>query len=450
MERVRELNTNPETDPLLVRTHYCEFTFPSIFIEDRESTKLRNPTAHARSLCLLLFAFAGLFVARAQTIIPQIVDGGGWQTTLVFTNTSSNSAQSSVTFYQETGGGATAPWVPLFVDTNTPQSITIPAGGTVLIHSAGTALTTTIGWALIQGDSSVSAYAIYAQSVTGRPNQDATTPALTASSRVIAPYDNTGGFVTSLAIANAAATSASISVGLQNTNDAGPVSPAPAAITLPPLGHMSFTMPQQFPATANQSGTAEFTAAAGSISLSALRFDPTGSFASPPTYAEIGGAILGGGGNDNGSGNGGSGGTTGGGNGGANACTSTGGPIPAFQDFSVDASGPNIQSLSITYVNFTGTASAIQVSGRLSDGTSFDTVWTAASTSGNTLTFGGFVASMSSVSNGSGTGLFNSASLSITLSPQSSGTAGSVCGTINLVGNPVSISGAFTGTYTGE
>ena len=411
---------------------------------------MRRSTANLNSIFLFLFALAASFVAHAQTIIPQIADGGGWQTTLVFTNTASNSAQISLTFYQETPSGATAPWLPLFVDTNTPQNIPIPPGGTVLIHSAGTAITTTVGWALIQGDSSVSAYAIFAQRITGRPNQDAAAPASPPSSRVIAPYDNTNGIVTSIAIANAASTSASISVGLQNSDDFGPLSPAPAAITLPPLGHMSFTMPQQFSTTTNQSGTAEFTTTGGSIAAIALRFDPTGSIASPPIYQESGGPILTGGASNSGSDSGnGSGGSPGSG-GGANTCVSIGGPIPAFQDVSVDASGPNIQSLSITYVSFAGVVAGIQASGRLADGTSFDTVWTAATISGNTLTFGGFVASMSSVSNGSGAGQFTSATLAITLSPQSSGTSGSVCGTINLVGNIAMISGAFTGTYTGE
>jgi hypothetical protein len=254
---------------------------------------MRSSTTYFKSLFFFLLACASGFIARAQPVIPQIVDGGGWQTTLVLTNTTSSSAQVTIAFNQETGGGpATGPWFPPFVDTNTTQNMTVSPGGTTIIHTAGTASTTTIGWAEIQGSSAVSVYAIFAQTVTGRPNQDGTALASATSSRVLVPYDNTNGFVTSIAIANTGSTVASIGVGLQNTFGTGPVSPAPAAINLPAQGHTSFTIPQQFPAAGAQSGTLELTTTGGSISVLALRFDPTGSFASAPVYAESGAAIL--------------------------------------------------------------------------------------------------------------------------------------------------------------
>ncbi|MBV9505227.1 MAG: hypothetical protein JO323_09520 [Acidobacteriia bacterium] len=57
----------------------------------------------------LWFAFLSVLpVCSAQTlIIPQIADGGGWQTTLVLTNTSAVTVSASLNFYQETNGGAT-------------------------------------------------------------------------------------------------------------------------------------------------------------------------------------------------------------------------------------------------------------------------------------------------------------------------------------------------------
>jgi hypothetical protein len=183
------------------------------------------------------------------------------------------------------------PWLPPFIDTATTQ-FTLAAGETDVIHTAGTAGATTIGWALIQGEASVSVYAIFSQSAPGLPNQDGTALASPASSRVLFPYDNTHGFVTAVAIANTGSTTATISVGLKNTFATG-LAPGPMVITLPPQGHTSFNMPQQYFSTLNQFGTAEFTTNGGSISVLALRFDPTGSFASAPVFAESGGAILG-------------------------------------------------------------------------------------------------------------------------------------------------------------
>jgi hypothetical protein len=253
---------------------------------------MRKSMAHPGSLFLFLFACVCSFEARAQTLIPQIVDGGGWQTTIVLINTSSNPAQANMTFYQETGGGATAPWIPFFIDATTTQ-FTLAGGETVIIHTAGTATTTTVGWASIQGDIPVGVYAIFSQTAPGLPNQDGSALASAASSGVLVPYDNTHGFVTAIAIANTGATPVIINVGLKNTFSAGLV-PSPMPITLPPLGHTSFNMPQQYLPTSNQIGTAEFSTSGGSISVLALRFDPTGSFASTPVFPESGGSILGG------------------------------------------------------------------------------------------------------------------------------------------------------------
>ena len=255
---------------------------------------MRKAAAYLNLFSLLLLATFISGTASAQIVIPQIADGGAWQTTMVLTNTSGSATTAGITFFQETTAGATAPWSPPFIDTNNPSSIAIPAGGTVLIHSAGTAATTTTGWALVTG-TSVSAYAIFAQRVTGRPNQEGTGVALAPTSRVLVPYDNTNGFDTAVAIANTGSTAAIITVGLENSLTSSPVTPAPTSITLPAMGHTSFDVPTLFAATANHSGTAEFSVSGGTISALALRFDPTGSFASAPAYPESGAVILGGG-----------------------------------------------------------------------------------------------------------------------------------------------------------
>ncbi len=380
---------------------------------------MKNSTAYLSALFPFLIAIVSCSPARAQTVIPQIVDGGGWQTTLVFINTSSNSAQVNVTFNQETGGGATALWAPPFIDATTTQ-FTLAPGETVIIHTAGTASTTTVGWALIQGDASVGVYAIFAQSAPGLPNQDGTALASAASSRVLVPYDNTHGFVTAIAIANTGSTTVTINVGLKNTFAAGLVSPAPLPITLPPLGHVSFTMPQQFTPTSNQIGTAEFTTNGGSISVIALRFDPTGSFASAPAFAESGAAIL-----SNGSGTGG------------------GGSLPAFSSLTISASGAGASLLNI-FVNSVGLGYSGQASGFTPSGAQFSATWNTVAINGLNLVFTGFDPARSQIQGAE----VSSGSLSLTLTPQALVTSGAVSGTINLVNTLGSISGMFTGTYS--
>ncbi len=235
------------------------------------------------------FLFA-LSIGSAQTlIIPQIADGGGWQTTLVLTNTSTAAATANLTFFQSISGGGTTNWVPPFLETSTPQSVSVPAASTVFLHTPGTATTLSEGWVQVQAGSAIVAYAIFTQTVPGRTNQDGTALAATSTSRVLMPFDNTIGFVTSLAITNPTSTGESITVAVQPVNgSAAQLSP----ITLPANGYLAFTLPQQFPSTLSQSGLLEFYTSTGSLSLIALRFNPSGGFTASPVYAETGAPIL--------------------------------------------------------------------------------------------------------------------------------------------------------------
>ncbi len=405
---------------------------------------MRKAAAYLNLFSLLLLAAFISGAASAQTVIPQIADGGGWQTTIVLTNTSGSATTAGIAFFQETVASATAPWSPPFTDVNSTSSIAIPAGGTVLIHSAATASTTTVGWASVTG-TSVSAYAIFSQAVTGRPNQDGTGVALAATSRVLVPYDNTNGFVTAVAIANTGSTAATITVGLENSLTSSPVTPAPASITLPANGHTAFNLPTLFAATTNHSGTAEFSVSGGTISALALRFDPTGSFASAPAYPESGAVILGGG-------------SSGGGGGGTPSCTpgQSAGAIPSFTTMQVAGTGTGLTSLGID-LGVPGIPGpyVAQVSGTLSDSSTFAATFNDVTVTANSVVFSGFAAASSTVHNSSGAGLLTSGTINLTLVPGTPTSAGAACGSISFNGSvngasPVAISASFSGTYTAQ
>jgi hypothetical protein len=247
---------------------------------------------HLRILVALLFAIS---VGQAQTlVIPQIVDGGAWLTTIAVTNESSSSETVSLTFFQETGGGATSPWSLGFVEMTSAQDLVIAGGDTIFLHTPGTAANTTIGWGQLleaDGTGAVAAYAIFTQRVPGRSDQDGTAPAAPAATRILVPFDNTSGAVTSMAIANPTASSQTVNVGIRTSSTTAQPSP----ITLPAQGHTSFTFPTQFTATAGTSGLAEFYSPSGSFSILALKFN-AGAFTTAPVYAESGPPIIAGGG----------------------------------------------------------------------------------------------------------------------------------------------------------
>jgi len=229
-------------------------------------------------------------LAHSQTsIIPQIVDGGAWLTTIAVTNTGSSQEIVSLTFFQETGGGNTSSWNLAFQEGSAAGLVLQPAS-TIFLHTFGTAATTTIGWGQLQeldAAGAVAAYAIFTQRVPGRSDQDGTAPAAAAVSRILVPFDNVNGAVTSMAVANATASSETINVGIR----IGSSTSQPSALMLPANGHASFTFPTQFTATAGQSGLAEFYAPSGSFSILALKFN-SGAFTTAPVYSVTGPPII--------------------------------------------------------------------------------------------------------------------------------------------------------------
>jgi len=228
-------------------------------------------------------------IAQAQTsAIPQIVDGGVWQTTIVITNTSATAAIVSLTFFQDAGGGNTSPWSLAFVESVQVQALAVSAGSTVFLHTPGTAATTTIGWGQLMeldGTGAVQAYAIFTQRGSGL--QSGTAPAAASVSRILVPFDNSGTATTSMAIANTTAGSVTVNVGIRI---AGQADSQPTAITLSAHGHLAFDFPHQF-GIGGKSGLAEFYAPSGSFSILALRFQST-AFTAAPVYSVTGPPII--------------------------------------------------------------------------------------------------------------------------------------------------------------
>ena len=177
--------------------------------------------------------------------IPQFVDGGDWQTTLVLANTTASAATASVTFYQETGagGGATEPWTPTFLEGSSTQNLNLAAGATLFLHTAGTSPTLTQGWGEAIASDGVQVYAVFRTT----PGGQGTAPAVAIGNHVLVPYDNTSGNVTSMAVANPTNASETVSVSFQSAG--GAISRA--SLTFPANGHQAFTFPTQFPGTAN-------------------------------------------------------------------------------------------------------------------------------------------------------------------------------------------------------
>jgi hypothetical protein len=374
-------------------------------------------------------------------IIPQVADGGGWQTTVVLTNTTTSAVSASMSFYVETGGGNTQAWNLAFLEMSSTASISLAGASTVYLHTPGTAGTTSVGWGELSAPSGVVAYAIFTQRVPGRQDQDGTAPAVASASGLLVPFDNSAGAQTAIALANPTNSSQTIQVGLRTANGTAPQ----GSISIPAQGHTSFSLPNQFPAVAGQSGLAEFYDASGTFSLIALRFNVTDSFTAAPVYAETGPPVI----------------VTGSGSGGGG-----GGALPTFTTLVVpngtfSPSGQQGFSFSLSLISFIPGSYVATIGGNNAASTlgtngnfyQYAASWTTASVNGLTLTFGGLLVGSSSAiydSKGDISGI-TSGSLTVTLSPQAGDpTVGTISGTLMLVSPLLTLSGPISGSYTAQ
>ena len=235
------------------------------------------------------FLVLGLVPALADTqIIPQVADGKGWSTTIVLANKTSSTQSATLSFNMDTANSATTPWTPPFVESVSLSSISLPAGSTLFLHTPGTAATLTQGWGQLDAASGVTGYAIFTQRVPGLPAQDGTAPAVSASSRILVPFDNTSGLVSAIAVANPTNAAETVLANVRTSD--GTFSGTVA--TLPAKGQTTFLLKDVFASTAGKSGLAEFYVASGSIAIIALRANGI-AFTAAPVYLQTGNPIIG-------------------------------------------------------------------------------------------------------------------------------------------------------------
>jgi hypothetical protein len=231
-----------------------------------------------------------LSLAQAQTYtIPQVADGGGWQTTLVISNSTTGTATAALTCYKETTSGATTTWSAPFQESTSTSNLSLAAAGTLFLHTAGTAATTSVGWCALDADSGIEAYAIFTQT-SASSTQDGTAVAAAAAPRALIPFDNVSGMTTSVAVVNPNSSPEIISASIRAAD--GTITKTSLG-TLPANGHMAFELPKKFTATAGKRGLIELYNTSGSLSALALRFNSGGSFTTAPAYAGTGDPIIG-------------------------------------------------------------------------------------------------------------------------------------------------------------
>ena len=215
-----------------------------------------------------------------RQVIAQIADGGGWKTTINLVNLDVEPAPYTLRFYASDGAFLRLPF-----EGGTPGRLevlegVIPVGGSRTIVTAGTDTLLSQGWAELISTKLIGGLGVFRQRVAGRPDQEAGVSAITPMARFVLPFDNTQGFVSSMALANTnldASRATTVSPRLEDgtilTGD---------SVNLPARGYTSFALSQRFPSMAGRRGSAEFVSAGPDFGALGFRFNDGGSFTSLP------------------------------------------------------------------------------------------------------------------------------------------------------------------------
>jgi len=150
----------------------------------------------------------------------------------------------------------------------------------VTIETAGVSPTVQQGWAEVLTDQWVTGFAVFRQTVPGFAPQEAAVPVNTgAPLRQLVPFDNSGGFTTSLAVANMSALQEGQVTFAFRDGQGNLIMRVPLP-NLPVQGHRAFEVVKLWPSLEGLKGTLEVSTLSGEISVLGLRFSSGGAFTS--------------------------------------------------------------------------------------------------------------------------------------------------------------------------
>ena len=208
--------------------------------------------------------------------VAQIVDGSSWETSFQVVNLDSTTVTYAFHFFDDNGNPMA---LPIANGTAGTFAGSLPVGGTAFAATPGTAASIMQGWASVTSSGQIGVLAVFRQRIANRPDSEGTVTGVAANSAVFLPFDNTNGYNTGVAIANANPTQ-TLLVTLLFTADNG--AQTTGSLSLGPSAHTAFqiTDPTKFPALAGVRGSVKFTAQTPDITVVGLRFSPTNSFTS--------------------------------------------------------------------------------------------------------------------------------------------------------------------------
>ena len=227
-----------------------------------------------------------IVVAPYDELIPHVVDGASWQTSIILTNLETANATFQLLFFADNGSDLQIPIDGLGPVTAT--NVTLAPFQTRTISTTGAGAQLLSGWAFLlqPGFNAIGMQAIFRQTVAGRQPQEAVVPSANwYVKRFVLPFDNTGPFVTGVALSNTSDTAVTVNALIRA--ESGQVLET-RTLNLPALGHTALVLATTWPVTQAQRGSIEFQTlgAAEGVGGLGLRFNGA-AFTSTNPFAKI-------------------------------------------------------------------------------------------------------------------------------------------------------------------
>ena len=203
----------------------------------------------------------------SRAILPDFISGGGFSTSLYFTNQTDRAVAFTVSFIGDDGNFLSVPALG-----SSTANVSVAAHGTAILDVPNTG-SLVQGYVSIFLPAGVTASGVIRQVVSGRPDEETFIPFMTSSSvDSVIPFDDTGSFATAVAIVNPSAVTATVMITARdlNGNTVGT-----SMLTLEPQAKTEAVL-RNLPGMsgiAGVRGTVDFSATQGNVAVLALRFD---------------------------------------------------------------------------------------------------------------------------------------------------------------------------------
>ena len=237
-----------------------------------------------RTLALGLFASALAF-GEPALVIPHVADGGGWRSTVaIFNGFSANISRVQINFRGD--DGIKTPFSITNYGTVSSLELDLMPESSVYLETSGVSPTARMGWVEVvqlAGTPPVRGFAVFRQTVPGRPDFEAVSMGIKPAGTMTFPFDNTNGFVTSFAVVNLSQGSCTLGVAPLFDEFGTKLAAEHKLIgNLLANGHMAFVSTDRMPELTNKRGYLTFipevSCGVGGFAVLGLRFNPSGPF----------------------------------------------------------------------------------------------------------------------------------------------------------------------------